>query len=129
VHFQHAAPDQIPYAINRYRREADRHYRVLDAHLRGRSYIAGDEYSIADMSAWGWIDRMKYVLSGAGDPLTTYPNLERWFQTIDGRAAVARARAVGRNISFKQEMDEEARRALFPSNYPLVALNARIPPS
>ena len=53
VHFQRAAPEQIPYAINRYRREADRHYRVLDTHLKGRDYIVGAAYSIVDMAAWG----------------------------------------------------------------------------
>jgi GST-like protein len=121
VHFQRAAPEQIPYAINRYRREADRHYRVLDDHLKGRDYLVGAEYSIVDMSAWGWLDRAPIVLPGEADPLAAYPNLKRWFSAINARPAVARARAVGRNIPFKQEMDEEAKRAMFPSNYPPMA--------
>ena len=57
VHFQHAAPEKIPYAVNRYRREIERHYRVLDRHLAGRDAIVGNDYSIADMSAWGWLGR------------------------------------------------------------------------
>src|ERR1700746_3451033 len=57
VHFQHAAPEQLPYAVNRYRREVERHYRVLDEQLAGRRYILGDDYTIADISAWGWLDR------------------------------------------------------------------------
>jgi len=78
VHFQRAAPEQLPYAVNRYRREAERHYEVLDKHLQGRDFIAGKEYTIADMSAWGWLDRAPVVLGGS-DPLGPYPNLKRWF--------------------------------------------------
>ena len=119
VHFQRAAPERIPYAINRYRREVDRHYRVLDAHLKGRDYIVGAGYSIVDMAAWGWVDRAPIVLASEADPLATYPNLQRWFIAVNARPAVERARAVGKDVAFKQEMDEEAKRALFPSNYPL----------
>lgn len=120
VHFQRAAPEQLPYAINRYRREAERHYEILDQQLAGRDFIVGSEYTIADISAWGWIDRANVVLGG-DDPLRPYPNLKRWFQRIDARPAVARARKVGSTHLFKQEMDEEAKRAMFPSNYPKVA--------
>jgi len=121
VHFQRAAPEPIPYAINRYRREAERHYRVLDEQLAGRSFIVGDQYTIVDMAAWGWIDRASFVLPGEANPLDPFPNLKRWFLAIDARPAVARARAVGTDHAFKQEMDEEARRALYPSNYPPAA--------
>jgi GST-like protein len=55
VHFQHAAPEKIPYAVNRYRREVERHYRILDEHLAGRDYTVGEGYSIVDISAWGWL--------------------------------------------------------------------------
>lgn len=120
VHFQRAAPEQLPYAINRYRREAERHYEVLDQHLAGRDFIVGNTYTIADISAWGWIDRAGIVLGG-DDPLAPYPNLKRWFQAIDARPAVARARKVGTDHAFKQEMDEAAKRAMFPTNYPKVA--------
>ena len=72
VHFQHAAPEKIPYAVNRYRREIERHYRVLDRHLAGRSFIVSD-YSIADMSVWGWLTRAARVLPGADDPLADFP--------------------------------------------------------
>lgn len=118
VHFQRAAPEQLPYAVNRYRREAERHYRVLDDHLAGRETMVGQEYTIADMSAWGWIDRANVVLAGEGDALAAYPNLQRWFKWVDARPAVARARAVGKGHAFKTEMDEAAKRAMFPSNYP-----------
>lgn len=118
VHFQHAAPEKLAYAINRFRREAERHYRVLDTHLDGRDYVVGKDYSIADMSAWGWLDRAKIVLAGDDNPFARYPNIERWFAAIDARPAVARARLVGKDHVFKRETDEEAKRAMFPSNYP-----------
>ncbi len=120
VHFQRAAPEKLPYAVNRYRREAERHYDVLDKQLAGRDFIVGSEYTIVDISAWGWIDRAPVVLGGS-DPLGPYANLKRWFQAIDARPAVARARKIGADHAFKQDMDEDAKRAMFPSNYPAAA--------
>jgi GST-like protein len=120
VHFQYAAPDGLAYAVNRYRREAERHYQVLNDHLAGREFIVGDTYTIADISAWGWLDRASRVIKGAPDPLNAYPDLKRLFQTVDARPAVARARAVGADHAFKKVNDEETQRALFPSNYPPV---------
>lgn len=116
VHFQFVAPD-VAYAVNRYRREAERHYQVLNDHLAGREFIVGNTYTIADISAWGWLDRATRVRKGESDPLAAFPNLKRWFQTIDARPAVARARAVGKDHEFKKVVDEETKRALFPSNY------------
>lgn len=121
VHFQHAAPEGLGYAVNRYRREAERHYQVLNDHLAGCRYIVGETYTIADISAWGWIDRASRVMKGAEDPLAPYPHLKRLFQTVDARPAVARARAVRKDHAFKTTRDEEALRALFPSNYPPAA--------
>ena len=121
VHFQRAAPEKLAYAINRYRREAERHYSVLDKHLEGRNFIVGSSYTVADISAWGWIDRAGVVLAGSDDPLAGYPNIKRWFRSISDRPAVAKARAVGSSHTFKREVDEESRRALFPSNYPPAA--------
>ncbi|MCX8279262.1 glutathione S-transferase C-terminal domain-containing protein [Phyllobacterium sp. 0TCS1.6C] len=121
VHFQHAAPEGLDYAVNRYRREIERHYQVLNDHLEGRNFIVGDTYTIADMSAWGWLDRASRVLKGLEDPLAAYPNLKRLFETVDARPAVSRARQVGKDHSFKRVNDEETKRALFPSNYAPVA--------
>ncbi|QQN62236.1 glutathione S-transferase N-terminal domain-containing protein [Bradyrhizobium diazoefficiens] len=118
VHFQFAAPDGLDYAKNRYRREAERHYQVLNDHLAGREFIVGNTYTIADISAWGWVDRASRVLRGAEDPLGPYPHLKRLFQAVDARPAAARARAVGKDHDFKKTNDEETKRALFPSNYP-----------
>lgn len=117
VHFQYAAPEGNDYAVNRYRREIERHYRVLNEHLAGREFIVGESFSIADISAWGWLDRAPRVMKGEADALAPYPHIKRWFQAIDARPSVARARAVGADHVFKKELDEDARRALFPSNY------------
>jgi GSH-dependent disulfide-bond oxidoreductase len=117
VHFQYAAPDGLDYAVNRYRREAERHYQVLNDHLEGRNFIVGSTYTIADISAWGWLDRASRVMKGAEDPLTAFPAIKRWFVDVDARPAVARAREVGKSHPFKKINDEETKRALFPSNY------------
>ena len=102
VHFQHAAPEKLPYAVNRYRREIERHYRVLDRHLAGRDFIVGGDYSIADMSAWGWLGRASRVLPGADDPLADFPNLKRLFEKVEARPAAARAKAVGKGSSVQE---------------------------
>ncbi|OZI38096.1 glutathione S-transferase [Bordetella genomosp. 10] len=121
VHFQYAAPEGLDYAVNRYRREADRHYQVLNDHLAGHDFIVGDQYTIADISAWGWIDRASRVRKGADTPLAPFPELQRWFAGVDARPAVARARALAKRHAFKTVNDEETKRALFPSNYPPAA--------
>ena len=121
VHFQHMAPAGLDYAVNRYRREAERHYQVLDDHLAHREYIVGDEYTIADMSAWGWLDRAGFVMKGESDPLAAFPYIQRWIARVNARPAAARARLVGKDHPFKTGQDEETRRALFPSNYPKTA--------
>ena len=117
VHFQFAAPDGLDYAVNRYRREADRHYQVLDEHLKGREFIVGNRFTIADISAWGWLDRASRVRKGAEDPLAPFPELKRWFAGVDARPAVARARALSKSHQWKTVNDDETKRALFPSNF------------
>ena len=120
VHFQKFAPEPVAYAINRYRREVERHYRVLDGQLRERPFVLGQDYTIVDMAAWGWLVRADFALPpvDGGDPLDPFPELQRWFRAIDARPAAQRARTIGQGHAFKQEMDEAARRAMFPSNYP-----------
>lgn len=122
VHFQYAAPEGMDYAVNRYRREVDRHYQVLNDHLTGRDFIVGNQYTIADISAWGWIDRASRVRKGAENPLAPFPELQRWFTAIDARPATNRARMLAKSHTFKTVNDDETKRALFPSNYPPAAL-------
>ncbi len=61
------------------------------------------------------------MLKREADPLAAFPNLKRWFEAIDARPAVTRARAVGKDHEFKKVTDEETKLALFPSNYPPAA--------
>jgi GSH-dependent disulfide-bond oxidoreductase len=117
VHFQ-TSTAPVPYAINRYRREAERLYGILNDRLSDRSFILGDEYSIVDMSAWGWIDRYPVVLGK--DALDEFPHLKRWYESINARPAVARAKSIGQDIQFKTAFDEETLRSMFPQNYPKV---------
>lgn len=120
VHFQYAAPEGNDYSVNRYRREVERHYEVLDKHLVGREYLVGEGYTLADISTWGWLIRAPKVMKGTEDALAEYPNLKRWFEQVDARPAAARAKDVGTSHTFKTEMDEQTKRALYPSNYPKI---------
>lgn len=115
VHFGAMAPEELPYAINRYRREAARHFGILDRRLEGREFLLGD-YSIVDMAAWGWTGPIDRVLGEEG-AIRRFPNLARWFAAINARPAAERAQKAGSDIAFKTEIDEEAKRAMFPSNY------------
>jgi len=114
VHFGTAHTDSA-YATNRYRREAERHYDVMNEHLSGRNFFVGEALSIVDISAWGWVDRASRVL-GEGR-LGEWPEVKRWFDTIDARPAVATARSLSEGIDFKREFDEQTARALFPQNF------------
>jgi GST-like protein len=115
VHFQHHAPEKLPYAINRYRFEAQRHYAILDARLAERPYMLGDSYSIVDMAAWGWARLLPVVLGD--DALPSLPNLKRLVDEINARPAAERAIAIKDRHAFKTEMDEAALRNMFPGNY------------
>lgn len=119
VHFTRVHTDSA-YATNRYMREAERHYDVLDARLAQTPYLAGQDYTIADMAAWGWVTAAPFVFA-SDDPLARWPNVKRWFETIEARPAAQRARKVGAGHPFKTENDEEAKRHMFPSNYPAAA--------
>lgn len=115
VHFRHHAPEQIPYAVNRYRFEAKRHYGILDARLATRRYVLGDAYTIVDMAVWGWARMVPFVLGD--DAWAAMPQLKRLVDEISARPAAGRALALKDRHSFKTEMDDEARRNLFPQNY------------
>tara|TARA_Y100001960_G_C14681057_1_gene831182 strand:+ start:779 stop:1465 length:687 start_codon:yes stop_codon:yes gene_type:complete len=114
VHFKHLAPNQIPYAINRYDYEAERHYGILDQHLGGNHYMLGDTYTIVDMAVWGWARIISRVMNE--DALISMPNLKRLLDEIDARPAAERAVALAAHHKFKIEMDDEARQAMFPHN-------------
>lgn len=85
--FRVYAPRRDDFAIDRYTRELRRLYGVLDRHLAGRRFIAGEELSIADIACWPWI----VSHAGHGQTLDDLPNLARWFADIDARPATRRA--------------------------------------
>lgn len=111
VHFRFLAREPIPYARERYFKEADRHYRVLDARLAESAYLAGPGYGIADMALWGWLGSASYVFGETG--LTPYPNVARLKAEIDARPAAARALALSERHAFQADLDDAARAILY----------------
>ena len=98
-HFYAYAPIKIEYAIDRFSMEVKRQLDVLDRHLAENTYLAGDDYSIADIAVWPWYGVL--VLGGlysAGEFLQVqdYKNVQRWAQAIAARPAVKRGRMVNR---------------------------------
>ena len=112
VHFRVYAPEKIPYALNRYAFEAQRHAGILDARLARQKYMLGDTYTIADMNVWGWARLIPNVLGEAA--WGKLPNLKRLLDEISARPAAQRAVALKDRHKFKTEMDAEAMRAMFP---------------
>lgn len=119
VHFRRYAPEPMPYAVNRYTFEARRHFGILDARLARQRYLVGDDYSIADINAWGWTRTLPAVLGE--DKWSDFPHLKRVIDEISARPAVARVTALMQQHKFKTETDDEARRALFPHQAAKVA--------
>src|SRR3954465_9027000 len=87
VHFKHFAPkDQNhDYSHNRYQFETDRHYKILDGHLKGSRYMVGDSYSIVDMALWGWARMLPFKLGD--DAFARYPDVKRLVDEISARPA------------------------------------------
>jgi len=107
LHFGQYAPEKIPYAIDRYVNESKRLFEVMDKQLTYREFIAG-EYSIADMASYPWIFKYPYLQLR----LDEFPNLTRWYQTIEQRPAVARAYQIGASINTTPTMTEESKKIL-----------------
>ena len=93
-HFGTFAPEKIPYAIDRYVKETARLYGVLDKRLADRAFVAGADYSIADMAIYPWIVPYERQQQDLND----FPNLKRWFEAIAARPATARAYEVAERI-------------------------------
>jgi GSH-dependent disulfide-bond oxidoreductase len=89
-HFLRAAKEPVPYAIERYGKEKDRLYQVLDKHLNAHQYLAGNDYTIADMATYPWVARYEWHRTD----LAAVPNVKRWFDTLSARPAVQRGMAV-----------------------------------
>jgi GST-like protein len=98
-HFYAYAPMKIEYAINRFAMEAKRLLHVLDVQLGKTEYVAGDEYTIADIAIWPWYGALTTGAYGAAEFLSVheYANVERWRQLVGNRPAVQRGRRVSTN--------------------------------
>lgn len=107
-HFRAYAPEKVEYAINRFSNEARRLYGVMDKQLATNDYIAGKEYTIADMAVWPWLRSHERQ----GIDLGEFPNVKAWFEAIGNRPAVQRGITVLADRR-KPELDQAAREILF----------------
>lgn len=107
-HFRIYAPEKIDYAVNRYTNEAKRLYGVMDKQLAQHRYIAGDEYSIADIAIFPWLRSWK----NQGIDWADYPHLKQWFDAIADRPAVVRGVQVLAD-QRKPLVDDKAREMMF----------------
>ena len=110
-HFSRYAPEKIPYAIDRYVNETRRLYGVLDKQLDGRAFLAGKDYTIADMACYPWI----VPHEAQGMSLDDFPHVKAWFQAIHDRPATKKAYEIGESVKdrFDLTTDEAARKVLF----------------
>jgi GST-like protein len=108
-HFGQYAHEKIPYAIDRYVKETNRLYGVLDRRLVPRAFIAGEDYSIADMATYPWIVPWQRQHQN----LEEFPNLNRWFETVRARPATIRAYAKGEPYSNRPAVTEAGKKILF----------------
>ena len=107
-HFRIYAPEKVPYAIDRYTREAQRLYGVMDKRLAVSPYIAGDDYTIADMAIFPWLRSWQ----NQGIDWADFPHVKAWFDRIAERPAVQRGVQV---LADRRRalVDDKAREALF----------------
>lgn len=115
VHFRHVAPEPKLYALNRYDFEANRHWRIIEHRLHNQPFMLGEDYSIVDIALWGWARMLPYVLGGT-DTWDKYPAVKRFLDTVSARPAAVRAEALKTRHAFKAEMDDAAKRYMFPAN-------------
>jgi GST-like protein len=88
-HFKVYAPEKVPYAIERYSKESVRILGVVDQQLSKNRYLAGDDYTIADMATWPWVNTYINYYKESLDPVA-HANVLRWFKEIGERPAVQR---------------------------------------
>ena len=106
-HFAIYAPEKIPYAIDRYVKETNRLYGVMNKRLADRPFLAGD-YSIADIASYPWVVPYERY----GQTLEDFPHLKRWFEAIKARPAVQKVYAAVAP-SYQKPMTDEERKVLF----------------
>ncbi|HEY1697405.1 MAG TPA: glutathione binding-like protein [Polyangiaceae bacterium] len=106
-HFKNYAQEKVPYAIDRYTNEGKRLYHVVDKRLSESRYLAGDEYTIADIMNLPWL----LLSKGQGIEIDEYPHVKRWIDELRARPAVEKGLAVPPRDD--RPMDEKAREHLF----------------
>jgi len=109
-HFYHYAPVKIKYAVDRFAMETKRQLDVLDRHLADHSYLAGDEYSIADIATWPWYGVLalgRIYDAAAFLDVQSYHHVQRWTLDIGSREAVIRGRMINRTSGEPEEQMEE----------------------
>lgn len=109
-HFANYAPEKIPYAVERYTNEAKRLIRVLEKRLADAAFLAGREYSIADIATFPWV---RSAVRGGGVTLEETPAVQRWVETIEARPAVERGMAVLADRRRAGPISQQARDVLF----------------
>ncbi len=119
VHFNRYAPEKVPYAMNRYAYEAERHFSILNDRLATSSYLLGDVYTIVDMALWGWARLAPVVLGEEVAGKLTH--LQGWMDEVSARPAAERATALKDRHAFKTEQDAESNKHMFPQNERRVA--------
>ena len=116
VHMRHFAPEPKDYAVKRYLFEAKRHFGIIDQRLGRHEWMLGHEYSVVDMALWGWARMVPFVLGESPKDTSVWealPNLKQFLDRVSARPAAQRAEAIREKHSFKTEMDEAARQAMF----------------
>jgi GST-like protein len=108
-HFVQYAPERIPYAMERYVKETNRLYGVLNKRLADRAFVAGEDYSIADMACYPWIVPHKRQEQNLDD----FSHLKRWFQAIRARPATIRAYEKAQEVNTQPTVSEESKNILF----------------
>jgi GSH-dependent disulfide-bond oxidoreductase len=109
-HFANYAPEKLPYAIERYGNEARRLIRVLQRRLADAPFLAGAEYSIADIATFPWV---RYAVMAGGVAMDDVPDVQRWIATIEAREAVQRGMAVLADRRRDGPMTDQQRDILF----------------
>ncbi|MEM7428088.1 MAG: glutathione binding-like protein [Pseudomonadota bacterium] len=108
-HFVNYAPDGQTYGHDRYKNEYHRCLGVLERRLEGRSYLVGEQYSIADMISWPWV----LIAKAMGQPLDEFPNVTRWRAAIKERPAVKRGVDLGKEWRRSAPPSDEERKIMF----------------
>ena len=108
-HFSQYAPEKLPYAIERYVKETNRLYGVLNRQLEGRDFIAGDDYSIADIASYPWI----VPHERQGQKLENFPHLKAWFERVAARPATKKAYQIGETYRTNPTVTPESAKILF----------------